>query len=352
MGTEETSDGSVKEFAVEVTAEPLGPAAGINKESPEGIFDGGTGEIREAIAPAILGGEIDQHKAVSKTAGAGAVTIANVGANGVQDSLGTLDGAAARTTLDGGEVAECRRRFSIRSHVQACPEMREKSVIQFATAKHAFEIGGRVAYDGRGSGFGDVLGRNNGFVKSEGRVGWLDKRRRGGTSVSAAASDGVMQEAATSGATRLGGRGLARLVVIKSDVGATRGVWDHTILVVINGDGKGWESEPATRMVADEAASITTAAVNANGKKWTVQCGDMIDATELDGILFEFEPDSANAGDGNTAAIGEGDGKIKMCNVPIGGEVAARVPQVPRGAGVDTAVVSVSSAWIYFMLSI
>jgi hypothetical protein len=117
MGAKETADGSVKEFLVEIASEPLGPAASINKESPEGIFHGGSGEVLEAVALAVLGCEINQHKAVAKTAGAGAVTVANVGTNGVQVSLGALDRAAMRATFYGGEVTKRRRGLSIHSDV-------------------------------------------------------------------------------------------------------------------------------------------------------------------------------------------------------------------------------------------
>jgi hypothetical protein len=73
-----------------------------------------------------------------------------------------------------------------------------------------------------------------------------------------------MEEAVMSGTTRLGGQSRARLVIIESDVGSTRRVGDDTILVVINGDGKGWEGEPATGMVTNKAAAIAMATVNEN----------------------------------------------------------------------------------------
>jgi hypothetical protein len=238
MGAKETANRTVEEFAVEIASEPLGPAAGIHEESPEGIFDGGTGEVLESITPAVLGSKVNQHEAVAKAAGAGAVTVADVGANGVQGSLGALNGAATRAAFDCGEVTKRRRGFRVGSDVESSAEMWEEVVIQFTTAEHAFEIGGGVANDRGGSGFGDVLGRDDGFIKGKGRVGWLRERRSGGTSVGAAASDGILEEAATSSTTRLGGRFSARLVIIESNVGSAGRVGDDAVLVVIDGDGK------------------------------------------------------------------------------------------------------------------
>jgi hypothetical protein len=68
----------------------------------------------------------------------------------------------------------------------------------------------------------------------------------------------------------------------------------------------------------------------------------MVDAPKLDSMLLEFETDSADAGNGNAASIGKGDGEVKMSDVPVGSEVMARVPQVPRSAGVDTTVIRIT----------
>jgi hypothetical protein len=56
------------------------------------------------------------------------------------------------------------------------------------------------------------------------------------------------------------------LFVFESGVRTTGGVWKHTVLIVINGDGKQRKSEPATRVVADEAAAIATTTMDADGE--------------------------------------------------------------------------------------
>ena len=134
----------MEESSIEVTAEPFGPTAGVDEESPEGVLDGWTGEILEAVAPAIFGGQVYEHQAVAKAARAGAIAVADVGADGMEDGLRAVDGTTAGTTLDGSEISKCGRRFGIRRDVEAGAKVREQVVIELPTSEHALEFGGRV----------------------------------------------------------------------------------------------------------------------------------------------------------------------------------------------------------------
>jgi hypothetical protein len=142
MRAQEPTDRSKEESPIEIAAEPLRPATGIDEESPEGILDGRTTEVLESVAPAIFGGQVNKHEAVLEAAGAGAVTIADVSTNGVDFGFGTVNGTSSRTTFDGYEVSKGRRGFRIGGYVKSSAKVWEQIVIEFAASKHAFELQG------------------------------------------------------------------------------------------------------------------------------------------------------------------------------------------------------------------
>lgn len=128
------------------------------------------------------------------------------------------------------------------------------------------------------------------------------------------------------------------MLVVKSNIGATGRVWEDTVVVIVDGDGKRRESEPATGVIAEKAAAVATAAVDADGKQGAIQGRDVIDSTELDGVLLEFESDGTDAEHRNATAIGEGDSKVKVGDATIRSEIRTGVPEITGGAGVNTAV--------------
>jgi hypothetical protein len=154
--------------------------------------------------------------------------------------------------------------------------------------------------------------------------------------MSLAAAGRVLKEGTTSGTS--GVRNGAGLLVVKSNIGATGRVWEDTVVVIVDGDGKRRESEPATGVIAEKAAAVATAAVDADGKQGAIQGRDVIDSTELDGVLLEFESDGTDAEHRNATAIGEGDSKVKVGDATIRSEIRTGVPEITGGAGVNTAV--------------
>jgi hypothetical protein len=132
---EKATDRTHEESTVKIAAEALGPATGVDKESPEGIFDGGASQVGQTVGPGVSGGEIDKKKAVTVTTGAGAVAVADVGAKGVEDRGGAGDGATTITALDSRGIADGERGFCPGGDVEAGPEMGENLVVELAAAK-------------------------------------------------------------------------------------------------------------------------------------------------------------------------------------------------------------------------
>ena len=65
---------------------------------------------------------------------------------------------------------------------------------------------------------------------------------------------------------RAGARSQSRLVVIKRDSRAAGCVGKYTIIVVINGNGEGRGSKPATPVVTNKAVAITVPTLDADQK--------------------------------------------------------------------------------------
>jgi hypothetical protein len=60
-----------------------------------------------------------------KATRAGAITISDVGANGMQFGFRAVNGAAMGATFDGSEVAKCVRWFSVHGSKETGPKVRE-----------------------------------------------------------------------------------------------------------------------------------------------------------------------------------------------------------------------------------
>jgi hypothetical protein len=56
------------------------------------------------------------------------------------------------------------------------------------------------------------------------------------------------------------------LFIVDRDIGSTRGVRQNAVVVIIDFNGEGGESEPTTRVVADETATVAATPVDADGK--------------------------------------------------------------------------------------
>ena len=63
----------------------------------------------------------------------------------------------------------------------------------------------------------------------------------------------------------------------------------------------------------------------------------MVDSAELEVTTSKLATNSANAKDGDAAAISKGDVEVQMGNRPIGSKIRTIVPKVTGGAGVNAA---------------
>jgi hypothetical protein len=167
---EKMANRPMEEMLVKVATEAFGPAAGVHKESPERVFNGRTGEVLKSVTPTIFGCQIDKHEAVLVPARTSAITIADVGCNGVEDSFRVVNGATVGATLDGGEITKGGRGFGIGGDMEASAKVGKEIVVECATSKHAFEFRAGVTDDGGSGGLWDVLGGDDWFVKFKSRV--------------------------------------------------------------------------------------------------------------------------------------------------------------------------------------
>jgi hypothetical protein len=157
MSTEETADGTLKELAVKIAAKSFGPTAGVDEKAPESVFDGGAGEVREAVAPAVASSKIDEDQAVAVATRTGPITVANIGTDGMESAGGAREKRAMFAPFDSDEVTNRWRRLGVGGHMETSAKMGKDIVIQFSAAKETFQFGGGVTDLLGSGGFGHIL---------------------------------------------------------------------------------------------------------------------------------------------------------------------------------------------------
>ena len=102
----------------------------------------------------------------------------------------------------------------------------------------------------------------------------------------------------------------ARLAVVERDVKRARAKWEDAVIVIVDVDGKAGEGQPTAGMVTDEGAARAPTAVNTDRKQGPIQGGHVVNAAELEVAAGKLAPDSTNAKDWDTAAVGERDMEV------------------------------------------
>jgi hypothetical protein len=89
-------------------------------------------------------------------------------------------------------------------------------------------------------------------------------------------------------------------------------------------------------VVANERTARAATAMGANGEKRAIKGWHVIDTAQFKVVAGKVAANGTDPKDGHATAIGECDGEIEVTNVPIGSKIGSIIPQIARGAGVDT----------------